>query len=107
MDNSEGGEPVEIQMQAAWPDGLTEQAQVVNQFAMLNDNTPEAPGVYLLLGHLGAPIWLTPEIARQRAAESNYVLPIAPRGSYFMTRQRAEELWTTLGKHLGKIVDQG
>ncbi|WP_395705256.1 hypothetical protein [Rhodococcus ruber] len=106
MDNGEGGEPVEIQMQAVWPEGVSEQAQVVNQFALLNDNTPGEPGVYLLVGHLGAPIWLTPEIARQRAAEANYVLPIAPRGAYFMTRQRAEELWSILGKHLGKDITQ-
>lgn len=103
MENGAGGDTQELTFQTRWPEGLTENAQVINQFAMVNDNTPGEPGMYLLLGHIGAPVWTTPDHARQIAEETSGILGIAPRGSFFLSRFRAEELWGMLGKHLGKL----
>ncbi|WKN53749.1 hypothetical protein HJ581_0008055 [Rhodococcus opacus] len=96
----------EFQFQIAWPDGIADQAQVANQFMIANDgsepNGPDNAGIYLLVGHVGAPLWATsPEAAQERVANFGTSIPVQPKGAFFMTRGKAHELWETLGKHLG------
>ncbi|MCV7385379.1 hypothetical protein [Mycolicibacter longobardus] len=95
----------EFQVPLAWPVDLASQAVPVNQvlFAWDQENRDV---VYAMFGHLGPPLWLTPEVARQHAAEFGEALAVQPRGSFILSRSRAEEIWTVLGRHLGKIPNE-
>lgn len=83
-----------------WPEALAESAQVANQFVVANDITGTG-GVYLLVGHLAAPVFLDSEHARQRIAQLGAAVTIQPRGAFFMTQRSAEQLRDVLVKHLG------
>jgi hypothetical protein len=90
-----------VQVQAIWPEGLSESAQVANQFALTDD--PAGPGaVYLLFGHLAAPVWLSQEHAEQRLKQLGGAVTINPRGAFYMTRANAERLRDILDSHLKK-----
>ncbi len=90
-----------LQVQAIWPEGLSEGAQVVNQFALTDD--PAGPGaVYLMFGHLAAPVWLSQEHAEQRLKQLGGAVTIGPRGAFYMTRANAERLRDILDSHLKK-----
>jgi hypothetical protein len=96
-----GSEEVEagLQVQAIWPEGLSEAAQVANQFALTDD--PAGPGaVYLMFGHLAAPVWLSQEHAEQRLKQLGGSVTISPRGAFYMTRANAERLRDLLDSHL-------
>ncbi|MCK8673417.1 hypothetical protein M1M07_20180 [Rhodococcus sp. HM1] len=96
-----------IQVQTAWPDGVTDQAQLANQFFIITDGAdpsgPENAGLYLLVGHVGAPIWAGNEQALQQIARTGGTIPVQPRGSYYVSRAKAVELWQVLGAHLGLL----
>lgn len=99
-------EQQQVQVQIAWPDGLADQAQLCNQFMFAFDgaesNGQGAAGIYLLVGHVAPPIWATSEEAvAEHVAKFGHTVPVQPRGSFFMSRGKAIELWETLGKHLG------
>lgn len=96
--------PDDIQVRALWPEGLAESAQVANQFVVANDITGTG-GVYVLLGHLAAPVFVDAEHARQRLAQLGAAVTIQPRGAFFMTRQSAEQLRDVLVKHLGPSTE--
>lgn len=90
-----------MQVRAVWPEGLAESAQVANQFALTDD--PAGPGgIYLLFGHLAAPVWLSEEHAEQRLKQLGGAVTISPRGAFYMTRATAERLRDTLDLHLKK-----
>jgi hypothetical protein len=96
----------DLQVQIAWPEGLADQAQVANQFMLAFDGSSaggqQAAGVYLLVGHVGAPVWATSqEAAEQHIANFGSSIPVQPRGAFFMSHGKAYELWQALGKHLG------
>ncbi len=91
----------ELRVQAIWPEGLSEGAQVVNQFAATDD--PAGPGaMYLLFGHLAAPVWLSQDHAEQRLKQLGGAVTISPRGAFYMTRGNAERLRDMLNTHLEK-----
>jgi hypothetical protein len=94
-----GAAPFQIQVQAVWPEGLPGAAQVVNQFAISDDAS--GPGaVYLMFGHLGAPIFVSQEQAEQRLKQQGNAVPITPRGAFYMTMANAEKLRDLLTEHL-------
>lgn len=94
-----------LQVQAIWPEGLSDNAQVVNQFAVADD--PAGPGaVYLLFGHLSAPVWLSQEHAEQRLKQLGGAVTISGRGAFYMTRANAERLREILDVHLTKEQNQ-
>jgi hypothetical protein len=103
--SGEGDAEESFQIPLAWPIDLASQAQPVNQalFAWDQDNREV---VYMMFGHVGPPIWLTPDAAKQHATQFGETLAVQPRGSFIMSRYRAEEVWNALGRHLGKITDE-
>lgn len=91
-----------VQVQLAWPDGLADQASVANQFFLLSDGDDESSGSYLLFGHVGPPAWATPEVVQQKLEQTGGVLPVQPRGAFFMSRHRLRELHKLIHDHLGE-----
>lgn len=59
--------------------------------------------VYMYLGHIAPPPWMTQEEVNARREEAQGIFPVEPQGSFVLSRRRAEELWEALGKHLGKV----
>jgi hypothetical protein len=96
-----GAAPFQIPVQAVWPEGLTGAAQVVNQFA-ISDDASGLGAVYLMLGHLSPPIFVSPEQAEQRLKQQGNAVPIAARGAFYMTMANAERLRDLLTDHLGR-----
>jgi len=94
---SEGDFPIHL----VWPEALGETAQVVNQFVIANDIS-DTGGVYLLLGHVASPVYLEPEVAKQRLEARGNSLPITARGAFYMTRRNLENLRTIIDNHLAK-----
>lgn len=92
----------QVNIELEWPPNATQDAEVVTHAAILLDAEPTRQGMYLLLGHLGPPTWSSPTEARRQLEDCGGKLPVALRGSFFMTRARAEDLWKVLGAHLGK-----
>jgi hypothetical protein len=96
--------PEGFQIPLAWPVDLASQAQPVNQalFAWDQDNHDV---LYAMFGHVGPPLWLSPE-QLQQFAESFQALAVQPRGSFVISRTKAEEIWDALGRHLGKLPSE-
>lgn len=86
----------------AWPDNIGSHATPVNQVLFARDQQ-FTDSVYMYLGLLAPPPWLTGEIAAQRVREIGNVLPIEPKGVFVLSRSRALELWQALGQHLGVL----
>ncbi|MBM4516554.1 hypothetical protein GS876_23545 [Rhodococcus hoagii] len=78
---------------------------MVNQFAFTWDNDMQGrqDGMYLLLGHIAPPMWIDAADARARIEAAGNQLAVRPRGAFFLSRGRAEELFRTLGQHLGEL----
>ena len=95
----------EFPINLVWPEALGEAAQVANQF-VISDDISDKNGVYLLLGHVSAPVYLDPEVARQRLAERGNSLPISARGAFYMTRLNLEKLRDIINNHLAKSQEQ-
>jgi hypothetical protein len=85
-----------------WPDDIGANAAAVNQVMFANDQSIQDV-VYLYLGHIAPPPWLTEGAAQQRLQALGNTLPVTAKGSFVMSRTRAEELWLALGRHLGKL----
>lgn len=85
-----------------WPDDVGADAQAVNQAVVSYDQANDDV-VYLYLGHVAPPPWLDDEVTRNRLDHLSYELPVTPKGSFILSRTRAEEVWTILGRHLGKL----
>lgn len=94
--------PAQYDLDLHWPSDIGAQAQVVNKALFAWDETQQDV-VYMYLGHVAPPPWLTPEEAAERGKELGSKFPVEPQGSFIMSRRRAEELWEALGKHLGKL----
>lgn len=103
MTNPSQGDEVEVEFQLVWPDGTGSHSVAANQFVFAWDQNLRNM-LYMHLGHAATPLWVNPEIARQRAAAAGgkpIELAIEPVGSFVMDRDRAEELYRALGRHLG------
>ncbi|WP_156765939.1 hypothetical protein [Mycobacterium sp. E342] len=96
------GEPIAENVELRWPDDMGTEAAVVNQVLFAWDQQLQ-DAVYMYLGHVAPPPWLTPESAQEGLARMGNTIVIAPRGSFVLNRSRAEELWDALGRHLGKL----
>ncbi len=92
----------QFELQLAWPDDVGAEAQPVNQVVFAFDQNFHDM-VYMNLGHVPPPLWVSLEVAQERAAELGNRLQVHPRGSFVMSRGRAEELWRALGMHLGLL----
>lgn len=104
MSESGEGDAKEFQLQPRWPLDAASQAQVVNQFICAwGQGNHEV--MYLVLGHVPPPLWLSPAALEEWAAE-NDTIDVQPRGSFHMSKAAAEELWNILGKHLGKLPSE-
>jgi hypothetical protein len=101
---TEGGQslPDRIELKVLWPETLAAEAQVVNQALFVCDQESQDV-VYFVLGHVAPPLWLTPDAARERLGRVGNEIHVQPRGSFLMSRKRAEDMWEALGKHLGKL----
>jgi len=94
----------QIEVRAVWPEGALNSAQVTNQFALV---TPPATssgepdeGLYVLLGHVGPPLWGTEEDAAAASVNGRFEMPIQMNAALYMSRARAEELARALLAHL-------
>ncbi len=92
----------EMKLDLVWPDEIGAQAEAVNQVLFAWDQAHRNV-VYMYLGHVPPPPWLTEEVARERVAAMGHKVPVEPKGSFVLSLERAEELWAALGKHLGKF----
>ena len=88
-------------VQVRWPDDIGANAEAVNQVLFSYDQTL-TDVIYMYLGHIAPPPWSSPEVAQERLAAAGNSLDITPKGSFVLSRTRAEELWEALGRHLGK-----
>jgi hypothetical protein len=89
-------------VQVRWPDDIGANAEAVNQVVFSYDQLiPDV--VYMYLGHIAPPPWVSPEVAAERLTAVGGTLPITAKGAFALSRTRAEELWEALGKHLGKL----
>jgi hypothetical protein len=95
----------QFKLDLVWPDDVGAEAQVVNKIVFSYDENNQEL-VYMYLGHVAPPPWLTPEAAKERAKELGNKFPVEPKGSFIMSRQRALEMWLALGKHLGKELPE-
>ncbi|WP_137149462.1 hypothetical protein [Mycolicibacterium sp. CR10] len=89
-------------VETRWPDYVGANAVAVNQVLFAWDQTIQDM-LYMYLGHIAPPPWLSVEVGQERIAELGYKLDILPKGAFVLSRTRAEELWTVLGRHLGKL----
>lgn len=89
-------------VQVRWPDDIGANAEAVNQVVFAFDQLI-SDVIYMYLGHVGPPPWVSPEVAQERLAATGNTITIEPKGSFVLSRTRAEELWEALGKHLGKL----
>jgi hypothetical protein len=94
-------DPQGVKIELVWPEDIGADAQPVNQVVVSFDQAVEEV-VYLYLGHVSPPPWVSGDIGK-RIQELGYKLPVTPKGSFILSRTRAEELWTVLGRHLGKL----
>ncbi len=92
----------EMKPDLRWPDDTGADAQAVNQVIVAWDQNNQDL-LYLYLGHVGPPPWLTKAAAEERLSETQNTIPVVPKGAFVLGRARAEELWTILGRHLGKL----
>ncbi|HZE16813.1 MAG TPA: hypothetical protein VE197_14530 [Mycobacterium sp.] len=101
---SEGpsAEPIAENVGLRWPDDMGVDAQPVNQVMFLWDQLI-TDALYMYLGHVAPPPWSSPEDAQESLATTGNKIYISPRGSFILSRTRAEELWEALGRHLGKL----
>jgi len=94
---------VDFELQVLWPFDTVSEPQVVNQAAFSWDQQYRDT-IYIAFGHIGPPLWLTPEARDKGIAElGGKFIPVTPRGTFAMSRGRAEEIWEALGRHLGKL----
>lgn len=91
-----------LELQLVWPEDVGAVAQPVNQVVFAFDQNFHDM-VYMNVGHVPPPLWMSGDIAKERAAEIGNRLVVQPRGSFVMSRGRAEELWRALGIHLGLL----
>lgn len=103
-DPGQAGSPTQVTTQYSldlrWPNDTGARAQVVNKVLFAWSEGHDL--VYMYLGHVAPPPWLSQEEADDRSEEIGKKLPVEPQGSFALTLPRAEELWEALGKHLGK-----
>src|SRR5690349_5428703 len=85
-----------------WPDDIGANAEAVNQVVISWDQDV-TDMLYLYLGHVAPPPWLSADIAADRLAQVGNRLEVTPKGAFVLSRTRAEEIWTVLGQHLGKL----
>ncbi len=95
------GKAIEIQLQPKWPLDAASQAQAVNQVVCAWDQGGHDV-MYLVLGHVPPPLWLTPGAAEEWASQNDSI-DVQPRGSFIMSQKTAEDMWNILGRHLGKL----
>jgi hypothetical protein len=95
-------EPIASSVELRWPDDVGADAQAVNQ-VLVSWDQEITDILYVYLGHVAPPPWLTGEIAQERLAEIGNQMKVTPKGAFVLSRSRAEELWSVLGRHLGKL----
>lgn len=87
------------QLPLAWPIDIASQAVPVNQ-VVCSWEANNRQMMYLILGHAGPPLLLSPE-GMQQFVEQTEAYPVQPRGSFVMSHDAAVNLWEVLGRHLG------
>lgn len=103
-EGSSKDDPIAENIELRWPDDIGNNTEVINQVLFSWDQQiPDA--MYMYLGHVAPPPWLTEELAREKLKDTK-ILPIIAKGSFLMSRTRAEEFWDALGRHLGKLPKQ-
>lgn len=97
----------ELQFQVRWPVDATRNPSLVNQVAVAqppNGAQGDAdPGIYMMLGHVMAPLFAREEDAREffGATFPTGVLDVDSIGSFYLARHKAFELFQALGAALG------
>ena len=93
----------EITITAAWPSTANAGARVSNMHAYQWDK--DRLGLYLMMGHIGLPIWLAPEDREIWEAEhpGNRV-PVETLGTFYMNRADATAFCVGLARHLGLTI---
>ncbi|HTX55300.1 MAG TPA: hypothetical protein VMD08_17990 [Candidatus Baltobacteraceae bacterium] len=99
-----GDQPLTIT--AAWPETANAGARVSNMHVYQWDQ--DHTGIYLMMGHLGLPIWVAPD-DRQRWEQDHpdNRAAVEPLGAFYMTEKIAKDFCRGLAKHLGLTVVEG
>lgn len=95
-----------FQIQVRWPRDVVADAQFANQVAVgpaagTPTGEPEG-GVYVIFGHVAPPLIGDPAEMERFMSEGG-ILPISPRGTFYLPKVRATELFMMLGQQLGLI----
>jgi hypothetical protein len=93
-------EPREVEVR--WPDDVGADAEAINQVLFAWDQNIQ-DALYIYLGHIAPPPWMSPDIAQESLDTTGNRIQIKAKGSFIISRTRAEELWVALGRHLGKL----
>lgn len=96
----------EVTITMAWPETANAGARVSNVHVYQWDK--DRTGVYLMMGHVGLPIWVAPDDQErwQRDHPDNRIA-VEPLGAFYMTEQDARALCIGFARHLGLTVVEG
>jgi hypothetical protein len=99
-------EGAEQEFRVVWPSDANSRAQVSNMNAFQWD--AERAGIYLLLGHIGPPIWLTTQQALEFMQDNpEPTLPVEALGTFYMNTAIATQFCKALASHLGLEIVEG
>ncbi len=93
------------ELQVVWPTDVSTSATIINQCAFSWDQD-NRDLVYMMLGHVGPPLFSSPETVAGFLEESNGKIRVTPRGSFAVSTSRAFEIWDALGRHLGVLPNE-
>jgi hypothetical protein len=104
MTSSSGSRDDEITITAAWPSTAHAGARVSNVHAFQWDK--DRMGIYLMMGHVGLPIWLAPGDREIWEAEHpGYRIPVETLGAFYMNKLDAMTFCVKLAQHLGLVIE--
>jgi hypothetical protein len=93
----------QVTITAAWPHTAHVGARVSNIHLYQWDQ--ERTGLYLIMGHIGLPIWETPDDrVRWEEDHPDHRVAVETLGTFYMTEQVARDLCEGLVAHLGLTV---
>lgn len=95
-----------VTITAEWPQSANAGARVTNIHAYQWDK--DRTGIYLMLGHLGLPLWVAPDDReRWEQVHPDHRIPVETLGAFYMTEQVAKDFCRRFAAHLGFSVIEG
>lgn len=91
---------------AAWPQTANAGARVSNIQVYQWDLNHT--GIYLMMGHMGLPIWLAPgDRERWEEDHPDHRVAVETLGAFYIPEQVAKDLCRGLATHLGLTITEG